>query len=277
LTTISARIETDSINSKGDRITTFVLRYPLAIHAELMTHRVFSRNAGSSRAVPVKRMIKNVLTDMYVPIHWGKNQPGMQANEELSFPIKLISKGIWILAGWFACLFAYILHLLGGHKQNVNRIIAPWNHISVIVTSTDYDNWFLLRSHIDAEPHIRKLSDIMSDLYLKNVPDVLPEDEWHLPFITEYEKKNTVLTIEQLKKMSSARCARVSYETHDGKNPDYKIDIRLYDKLIVSKPSHYSPIEHQAKADPEYNFPELHGNFNGFIQFRKQIEAITNG
>ena len=57
---IEAKIIADSINPQGDRIITYLLTYPHFIHSELMTHRMFSRNSASSRAIPLKKMIKMV-------------------------------------------------------------------------------------------------------------------------------------------------------------------------------------------------------------------------
>ena len=76
-------IVADSISSHNKRITTFKLRYWRGIHAEFMTHRVFSRNAGSSRARPSQAIIDQVRNDPWGPLEWGVNKPGMQAEEEV--------------------------------------------------------------------------------------------------------------------------------------------------------------------------------------------------
>ena len=93
--TIQAKIIEDSISSTGKRITTFQLLYPRFIHAELMTHRVFSRNASSSRAIPVTKMLAMVREDPAMPIHWGRNQPGMQAKEELLLGDRYLAEVLW--------------------------------------------------------------------------------------------------------------------------------------------------------------------------------------
>jgi len=83
---ITAKVIADSV-FQGHRLTTLILEYPRFIHSEFMTHRVFSRNASSSRAIPVRTMLWQVIRNPAMPVHWGKNQPGMQAKEELS-PLK---------------------------------------------------------------------------------------------------------------------------------------------------------------------------------------------
>ena len=65
---IKAKIIADSINSKRCRLTSWVLEYPRFIHAEIMIHRVFSRNAASSRAIPTEKIIQNIIDDPAMPV-----------------------------------------------------------------------------------------------------------------------------------------------------------------------------------------------------------------
>ena len=132
---IKTQIVADSIGPNGIRLTTFVLTYPRFIHAEFMTHRMFSRNASSSRAIPFKRQIKLIRESMAGPVKWGLNQSGMQAYTEATGLKRKIGELTWTLAGLCAIGFAYILYKLGFHKQIVNRIIEPFNHITVGSTS----------------------------------------------------------------------------------------------------------------------------------------------
>src|ERR1700693_1578480 len=96
--TVSAKIVADSVGQAGQRITTMQLRYPKFIHGEFMTHRVFSRNASSSRAIPVERLIQDVIDDPAMPVFWGKNQKGMQAKEELTGNDLYMAKREWLRA-----------------------------------------------------------------------------------------------------------------------------------------------------------------------------------
>lgn len=245
--TITAKIVADSTTCDGIRLTTMQLRYPRFIHAEFMTHRVFSRNASSSRAIPVERMIQDVLDDPAMPVHWGKNQPGMQAREEHDAPIDnpfaldftvlepkppLSSKEAWLWARDDAIDWARRFAKAGYHKQIVNRLLEPWLHINVVVTATEWDNFFELRLHEDAQPEIHELARQMKLAMDQSYPAVLMPGAWHLPYVTRkdwtqtYEitglggsRKDIDARYDLLRKISVARCARVSYLTHDGGKP----------------------------------------------------------
>ena len=273
--TITTKIIEDSINNDGIRLTTYVLRYPRYLHAELMTHRVFSRNASSSRAIPVEKMIAWCLEDPAIPVEWGKNQKGMQADEVLSPEACSEAEKIWLEARDDAVKHTKRLIELGVHKQYANRILEPWHHIAVVLSSTQYANWFALRDHKMALPDIQVLAARMADDYVSSKPKKLWPDDWHLPFVSEEERKLYLPSV--LIKASVARCARVSYMNHDGTKPDMNKDIALHDMLVVAKPLHASPAEHQAtplRAE-EYNYKNrLSGNFiEGWKQYRKTLQA----
>lgn len=284
--TIQAKIIEDSISFEGKRITTFQLLYPRFIHAELMTHRVFSRNASSSRAIPVTKMLAMVREDPAMPIHWGRNQPGMQAKEELLLGDKYRAEALWRDAAQKAALVAERMMDMGLHKQVANRILEPFQHISVVLTATEFDNWFELRAHPDAQPEIQFLATEMREA-LNNVPapKLLQPGEWHLPYITAEERQDAFFKAnpdhaELLRKVSAARCCRVSYWKHDGTAASISDDLDLCDKLIGARPLHASPFEHQATPDivepgefgGKWAFQEMHGNFTGWCQYRKMIE-----
>jgi len=266
---ITAKIIEDSISLADVRLTTFQLSYPRFIHAEFMTHRVFSRNASSSRAIPVAKMIEQVRTNPARPIHWGKNQPGMQAKEELSKADREAAQWQWERAAQSAAFFAEQMEATGTHKQVVNRILEPFQIMHVIVTATEWDNFFALRAHPDAQPEINALAVEMARLMHVCTPKLCFAEEWHLPYVTPEERD--LYNVEILKKLSAARCARVSYLTHDGKTPDVQKDVDLYDRLVGSKPIHASPVEHQATPMP--NADTYSGNFKGWFQHRKEVES----
>lgn len=293
--TISAKIIKDSVGPNGARITTFVLRYPRFIHAEFLTHRMFSRNASSSRAIPFKRQIRMIKEDLAMPVAWGLNQKGMQAYTTASGIKATLGKLIWKAASRAAIFFASTLNMLGFHKQIVNRIIEPFSHITVVVTSTDYNNFFKLRYHHAAQPEIYELAKQMFKEYFLSIPKELKKGEFHLPFIeykeiqnyildclhaqdimeteeVDYEKAKQLAYISALQ-VSVARCARVSYNNHDGTASDIRKDFALYDRLITSQPAHSSPAEHQAIALDDNR---QCGNFKGWLQNRKALEHYHN-
>lgn len=276
---ISAQIIEDSISHAGKRITTMQLKYPRFIHSEFMTHRVFSRNASSSRAIPVAKMIEQVRANPAMPVHWGKNQPGMQAHEELDSVAKTAVQGHWGRAAFEAAEIAQRMADIGAHKQVVNRILEPFQYISVIVTATEWDNFFELRNHPDAQPEIRALALLMDGVMRASTPRlVLCKDDltaagWHLPYVTQEERLAHCNAPAYLVKLSVARCARVSYLTHEGRVPNEEEDFALYQRLVGGVPLHASPTEHQAMplVDPAAQCR----NFVGWFQNRVAVEEFT--
>lgn len=254
---ISAKIIADSVSSvNGQRITTYELEYPRFIHGEFMTHRLFSRNAMSSRAVPIAKMIEQVETNPAMPIVWGKNQPGMQAKEIVVDPIELGKiERTWIIAAKDAGNEARELAKLGLHKQIVNRILEPFQIMKTVVTATEFDNFFYLRCHSDAQPEIKELADCMYEGYQQSKPERLNPGEWHTPYVQHYDNGDGMgyyvvgkdgcdihVDLDAALKISSSCCAQVSYRLLDN-----SIDkaVMIYDKLVESKPVHASPFEHQ--------------------------------
>jgi hypothetical protein len=141
----SAKILADSVGAHGVRLTTFELCYPRMIHSEFMTHRMISRNAASSRAIPVEKMIKRVEEDPVEPLFWGANQKGMQAHQALTGLSLSLAQGYWEDAQYQAVSFARRLADVGAHKQIVNRILEPFSWITVIASATEWGNFINLR------------------------------------------------------------------------------------------------------------------------------------
>ena len=285
--TISAKIVCDSISQTGIRLTTMELTYHRFIHSELMTHRMFSRNASSSRAIPVEKMLKQVQENPAMPVYWGRNQPGMQAREEVSH-IGVVDQ-LWKYASKEARYWADQLHKQSVHKQIVNRVLEPFQYIKVILSATEFDNFFQLRNHKDAQPEIQELARCMKEAMDKSIPEELEAGHWHLPYIKEDEYCK-LDDYDKLIKCSVARCARVSYLNHDNSTPDIAKDIALADRLLEA--GHMSPFEHQATPMKSiYCYPMLSlweeegtthidknmhywsGNFRGWIQHRQLLAA----
>ena len=255
-----------SVNAEGKRILTLQCTYWRAIHGEIMTHRVFSRNAMSSRAVPVKKMLAQVWSHPAEPVHWGRNNPGMQSKSELTGWRKWLARKLWRGAAKAAVVFAWTLDKLGGHKQWVNRLLEPWQWMHTIITATDWENFFELRCHADAQPEFQKLACMIKEEAEKATYTYMAIGEWHLPYVTPKERLS--LTTDLALKVSAARCARVSYLTHDGKTPSTEADLNLFERLAGSRPLHASPLEHQATPGESHT-----GNFTGWTQHRKLWEA----
>jgi len=266
---ISAEVIADSIAPSGVRLTTLSLKYPRFIHSEFMTHRVFSRNASSSRAIPVNRIIEDIDKDWAKPLKFHKNKRGMQGGEEFDPADQEKLFSVWEQAKNDAVTRAKQMQELGAHKQYVNRILEPFSHISVVVTATDWDNFFALRYHHMAQPEIHALAIEVFQALGKSMPKHLNEGEWHLPYVTEKEAER--VQDGSLLKMSVARCARVSYNKHDGTTPTLEDDETLYERLLGAQPIHASPAEHQAMAVGDSGIRS--GNFRGWVQYRKTLEG----
>jgi hypothetical protein len=333
MTDISAKIIADSVSPDGKRMTTIQMRYPRFIHAESLTHRLLaeqpsyyddiiipdglmydpnlSRNARSSRAVPIEKMIAEVMENPVVPIHWGAAQKGMQAYAEndamvdigrmLGFAdrVNVTNEQAWLMGR------DMMVHLVQGFadagyaKQVANRLLEPWLHIDTLVSATEWTNFLALRDHHAAEPHIQKLAQEVKLAMEISTPVLLRPGEWHLPYV-EYDERSDIIewakqnkeeaknnifaavdyAVEISRKLSVARCARISYTPFDG-NGSIEKELERYDLLVGSIPLHASPAEHQATPDifvqhpgwpgKDWEYPDLHGNLEGWIQFRKQL------
>ena len=338
-----AEIIADSIVSTGERLTTFVVTFPRIVLAEFNTHRMFSRNSASSRAIPFKKMLKMVKENPFIPLAWQKDHSGMQGNDYLdvnalysfkdvsthlleNFKYKDMSeadveileiinnvasnadfKGEHSLIEWWfilrdkVCECATLLFCLNVTKQICNRLLETFMWHTVIVTSSEWENFFGLRADPPAEIHVQKLAYMMLDEYNKHEPKFLKPGEWHIPFgdkidLTKLAKEVAFehlgeKALEKAKiKIACARCARVSYTVvgEEGKPDNYEADLKLHDRLAES--GHWSAMEHCARAmnQDEYEHNAIltnltgkiaptesfgwSGNFKGFIQYRKTFE-----
>lgn len=268
----STRILKDSLAPCGKRLTTWELTYPRFVHAELMTHRVFSRNSASSRAIPTERLMARVREDPALPVYWGKNQAGMQAATALDDETQRQAQLVWLEARDQMLTAVEKLGALGLHKQLANRLIEPWMFITVLVTSTEWSNRYHLRNHKAAQPEIAWVAADMLPKYEASVPTSLAAGEWHLPLVSDDEMM-VIADETTAKKISTGRCARVSYLTHEGVR-DFDKDIELHDRLCAGPatgdPGHWSPFEHVAMA---LATADRSGNFVGFRQYRKEFTA----
>jgi thymidylate synthase ThyX len=258
---IEVKIVADSVGYSGCRLTTFVLTYPRFIHSEVMTHRMFSRNAASSRAIPVQKMIEKIGNEPAIPVEWGRNGKGMQAKELINKESEREARNYWLKARDALIEYAQELLKLGVHKQIANRLLEPFAHMTTIVTATDYGNFFNLRAHPDAQPEFQELAYQMLAVYKDNVPQYKKVGQWHLPFADKYLPEG--LSVEELLKISTARAARVSYLNFEG-DIDHLKDYKLHDDLATS--GHWSPFEHPAQLKRGKRY---YGNFRSWKQYRK--------
>jgi thymidylate synthase ThyX len=266
----SARVLLDSVSPAGIRLTTMEVRYPRFIHSELLTHRVLSRNSSSSRAIPIRKMIESVRRDPAMPLWWGRNQSGMQAREEIDEATRALAEAEWKRALEDALEHAERLTAsdINLHKQLVNRILEPFAWITVILSATEWANFFTQRTHEDAQPELKHIADLMLLAYRESTPRAVALGEWHTPLVLPDEERS--LSLDDRLKISVARSARVSYLSHDGTR-DHAKDIELYDRLVGGGANgHWSPFEHVATPLAEGR-AAWSGNFRGWEQYRKHF------
>lgn len=248
----------------GEDVLTFKLEYPRFIHAQMMAHRMAARNAQSSRAVPVQKIIDFVRDDGVLPIRFGANQPGMVADQDVDQVTGIKAKAAWIKAMCQAADSAEKLVELGVHKQVANRLLEPFTTITVLMTLQRQwlDHFLNLRLSHDAQPEIQALAAEMARAVGSASPSKCQMFNWHLPFITDEEWREN--GTDRLRKMSAARCARVSYLNFGGE-ADAEKDLRLADRLLADE--HMSPFEHQVKPrSGEY------GIYDGWQSYRWELE-----
>lgn len=328
MTTIDAKVIADGINAQGNRLRSVLCRYPKWIHGEGRTHRQLllgeeefkdweprtpspmedrnlSRNASSSRAIPVSRLVEDVMIDPAIPLVWGRKQPGMQGGEDWNAKVTMLTPTVvkddsgqfilqdiyrdfdreaaWLRARDEACKVALAFDAAGYHKQVVNRLLEPFMHINVLYTGTEWANFFALRIHNAAEPHICLLATKIDYAFLHSEPKRLEPGEWQMPFTEDID---ATVWVDKIK-ISVARCAHLSYETVAGEPIGIEQSHRIYAKLLGDNPIHASPAEHQATPDSTYHsfalgvdcweHPNEHGNLVGWRQYRKQLPGEVAG
>jgi len=300
-----AKALADSVSPAGYRLTTLEATFPRFVLAEFNTHRVFSRNSASSRAIPIAKQLRRVLEEPFVPVEFGSNQPGMQAGPPLQGAKREAAEREWLrgrddavrrVLGLIAAPEAVgaeddlserlaeveeairskaaPAEWLNVHKQVANRLLEPFMWHTVIVTATEWENFFNLRCHADAQPEIRLIAERMRAARAASEPREVGWDGWHLPLIRPEDREEGA-SVEDLVKVSVGRCARVSYLTHDGRR-DLGADLDLYNRLVES--GHMSPLEHPAQplGEAELREREWSGNFRGWRPYRKLVPGEAN-
>jgi len=293
-----AKILADSITEHGERLTTFEVTFPRIVLAEVNTHRMLSRNSASSRATPVAKKIAQIEVDPFIPAAFIKNQKGMQGAEALDDAMALEAEAWWRQGVTGALSVARALSGAGLHKALANRVLEPYAWHTAILSATDWSNFWHLRVNPDAQGEFRTAAEMMLALYEKHEPTLLGDDDWHLPLVSEEERDAALpgtpaevhAADQRLVKISVARCARVSYLTHDGVR-DQAEDLALYEKLVTG--GHLSPLEHVARPMTTYErtrfeqIPHMWdgrvwiwagqrtthylGNYDGWVQHRKLV------
>lgn len=274
-----------------EELITIELELHRFILPEFNTHRSISRNFESSRAVPIEKKIEQVRTNPAMPVHWGKNQRGMVAEQEVDD--KNAAEIAWRNAASIAANQAEVLAGLGVHKQAVNRLVEPFMWTKGVATATK-EAWkamLALRLHKDAQPEFQALAKEIDRAILNSRPVELDVGHFHLPYVDSvicqdtgkqyfYDTDGSELSLEDAIKVSVSCCAQVSY-----RNLDTSLEKahKIYDMLNLpvngeypDDPAHFSPAEHVARVldcREWYDFT-AGGNFvtTCFWQYRKALE-----
>lgn len=263
----------DSLHPTEDvRLTTFEVTFPRFILAEVNTHRTFSRNSASSRAIPIHKQIAKIREEPFVPLGFGSAQPGMQSGENLKGWKAKFARQIWLKSRYPAIWAATCLDKLNVHKQFANRLLEPWMWHTAIITSTEWDNFWALRTNEGAQPEFRHIASMMLKAYKSGKPTILNYDEDHLPLITDEDRELHNHNRNKLRQIAVGRLARRSSYNRSDPEPDGKSIERA---MMLSTNGHWSPFEHVAwpirfdwTLHPSHFYS---GNFKGFHQYRKQF------
>lgn len=276
---MSARILEDSLSPTGSRITTMEVTFPRNILAEVNTHRKASKNSASSRAIPLETMLQRAIDHPFIPEVWPREQPGMSGGTDLEGADLIDAQRVLadLREATTSILSAYIeAHPDKStrlHKSYLNRPLEWFMWHTAIITSTEWENLFKQRISKSAQPEFHALAVLMREALYTSTPKPLAYGEWHLPLILDDEREE--LDLLTLIKVSTARCARVSYLTHSGVR-DIEADLRLYEETLL-KYGHWSPLEHVA-VPLVYNRSMHIGNSDfPWVQFRALVEFYGGG
>lgn len=282
----SAEVIADSISEDGHRVTTMVVTMHRFVLAEFNTHRVFSRNSASSRAIPVEQTLQRAWDDPAWPIEYPCERPGMSGGEALTGSD--LNDAFGVLVDIQRYTTNRILEYLNTHPQKGNRLHKSvlnrpmewfgWH--TVVVTSTDWDNFWGLRCHPAAQPEMRAAAEAMREAYDNSTPNFLDHGMWHVPFIGDVTmdgpgegEHEDLDPLEVVLKTSAARCAWVSTMKY-GKEATWDDVQNIWDTLTkglqTGEPIHASPFEHQCTPTRNRHIP---GNLTGWAQMRHFIEA----
>ena len=263
---ISARVieasEWPDISCNMARVTTLEVVMPRIILAEQNTHRKFSRSTSSSRAISLGKMRAAVSAEPFIPARLYRNRRGMQAVEELT-PVEYRAAARVIRRLLKQAVKAHEqLERLNVHKQWTNRYLEPWMWAKIVVTSTEWDNYFVQRDHPDAQPEMQEAARAIR-VAIGGATHVVRKR--HLPYIADDERDRP-----GVEWVSAYRCAAVSY-TDPGQRYSWEEELAKGRELVENTPPHWSPLEHVAIAVPEFH---LGGNFDApWAQFRRWQEA----
>lgn len=271
---IQSKIIKDTLNAySDDRIVTFELVLPKYLVAEVNKHTVLHNSCQSSRAVPVAKMIQSVEENPFIPYYWQKPHKGMQGYEYYTNENKISQlREEWLNARDNAVITAKKLQNEVS-KQTINRLLEPFMYVKMVLTGTEFGNFFNQRCPIflnnkgnkvksrtglgfgvdftstkgQADIHLQILAEMMhNEMYYNSNP---VESFEHIPYDIGKE-----YPLEARLHYSASQCARISFTTiTDDKQFSLERNLQLAQGLIVE--GHAEPFSHQAIGmnDNTYN------------------------
>lgn len=270
------KVLADSISPTGQRLITLELTYWRAIHAEVLKHRMLASNSRSSRARPITSMIDEARNNTWGPNHWTLNQPGMVGKEITDEYTKSLYRNMWMSYAEDICKkienqINMSKYLQGPqlHKQVFNRLLEPYTSISQVISGTEWKNFFNLRISEFAEPNMRDLAVAIQEAMNNSNPTELSYGEYHLPYISDEDRSN--YSIDDLKLISTARCARVSYAPFNNEKANPSKDLALAKSLLTNH--HMSAFEHIATPVGKHKYIE--NPFIGWNQYRQEVDDFS--
>ena len=249
---------------KPCRITTLEVIMPKFLVAQLNTHRTFSRNSASSRAIPIFKSIQNVLEAPVTPLDYGTpaNGKGMQPKSSLTGLRRLLAGAVWQTSMYLAIASAYLLNHIGLHKQFTNRLLEPYTYTKVLITSTEWENFLTLRDHGAAQDAMQEVAKAIRVALNNSVTYVINDGYWYLPYVGIFPQKPTTEQFD----ISVSCCAQVSFRTLDDNATKAK---RVVASLLNDDVKHWSPFEHIAVAKQG-----RYANYVGFRSLRHIKESV---
>ena len=293
--TVTALLKSVNVHN-GKKMMTLRVKYPRIIHAEKLKHSQLKCNTSSSRAIPVKQNNQYILSDVAMPVRFGKNQSGMQDCGELDNPVVIDGKSYtpqqaWEYAAGLMCKVSDAFADAGYHKQVCNRLTEPFQYTEAVFSGSEWANFFWLRCDQDADPTIKVLADLCFQAYADDDDwQLLSHGQWHLPYVDckfidgeqVFYQEDKQLTLQEAKLISMSTCAQASYRKEDN---SLEKALVVEGRLFSGKKVHASPSEHQAMAfnmfsDAFDGTGITHhnkqgdlcsGNLVGWVQFRQLI------
>lgn len=263
----AANVLADSVGPHRVRLTTLEVTFPRLYLDEFNTHRRFSRNSESLRAIPPEIQIQRVMESPYIP-EFRERVKGMGGGAPLKGMARTRVTSEWLAARDDAV--SHARNLLNVAKDDANRVLTPFVWHTAIVSSTEWDNFLNLRCHEAAALPMQRIGKLMQEAMWASEPARLEYGDWHLPLVADMELDLANLRNIDGAKVSAGRCARSSYSNHLKPETPNESIVR-WDGLAEA--AHWSPSEHPAlcvPTDADLDF----GNYDaGWHQLRKHYDG----